>query len=232
MQIFPRDLGAQTRGPIFPVIICFMYGGILVRNREFHFHLRCSRVKLCHLIFVNDLVFSRGDLGSINVLRRCSRQFRHMSELIANPNKYEIYLGGVPPTDARDIVQHTGFSVGSFPFLYLKLPLSSKRFTHSQCQPLFDKIRQKLYSWTAKRLSYARRKGLIQSVLVGVITFWSSMFLLPKHSVCCFESLCSRFLWSGAIDTKKLWDGLNYVSSFSMVDWDLKKSWLRIRHSA
>jgi len=94
-----------------------------------------------------------------------------MSELIANPDKFEIYLGGVPPTDARDIVQHTGFSVGSFPFRHLGLRFSTKRFTHSQCQPLFDKIKQKLYSWTAERLSYASRKALIQSVLAGIITF-------------------------------------------------------------
>jgi len=56
-----------------------------------------------------------------------------MSGLIANPDKYEIYLGGVPPTDARDFVQHTGFLVGFFPFWYLRLPLSTKRLTHSQC---------------------------------------------------------------------------------------------------
>jgi len=45
---------------------------------------------------------------------------------------------------------------------------------------------------------------LIQVVLAGIITFWSSLFVLPKHTIGCIESLCSRFLWSGAADTKKL----------------------------
>lgn len=98
--------------------------GLAVQNREFHFHARCNRVKLCHLIFVDDLLlFSRGDLGSINVLWRCFQQFGQMSGLIANQDKYEICFGGLPPNDARDIMHHIGFSAGSFPFQYLGLPL-------------------------------------------------------------------------------------------------------------
>jgi len=95
-------------------------------------------------------------------------------------------------------------SLRSFLFWCLGLPLFTKRLTHSQCQPLIDKIKQKIFSWTAKRLSYAGRKVLIQAVLTGMITLWSALFLLLRHTIGCIESLCSRFLWSGAADAKKL----------------------------
>lgn len=67
--------------------------------------------------------------------------FGQMLALIANQDKSEIYFGGVTPNDARDIMQHTGFSAGCFPFRYLGLPLFTKRLTHSQCQPLIDEIK-------------------------------------------------------------------------------------------
>ena len=106
--------GLRPGNPLSPYLYCAWRSYLrgwdwLCKSSEFHFHPRCSQVKLCHLIFADDLVlFSRGDLGSINVLRRCFQQFGQMSGLIVKQDKSEIYLGGVPPKDASDFIQQTG----------------------------------------------------------------------------------------------------------------------------
>lgn len=44
----------------------------------------------------------------------------------------------------------------------------------------------------------ACRLQLIQSVLHGLINFWSSVFPLPKACLEALEKLCNSFFWSGA----------------------------------
>lgn len=85
----------------------------------------------------------------------------------------------------QSILQHTGFLKGSLPFKYLGVPLSSKKITVSQCQPLLDKILGRINTWTVKYVSYAGRLQLVQSVLISIQAFWSQIFLLPR----CYSKL-------------------------------------------
>ena len=49
-------------------------------------------------------------------------------------------------------------------------------------------------------MSYAGRVTLINLVLMGVISFWSRIFILPKIVIRKIEAVCKNFLW-GAKDT-------------------------------
>lgn len=102
-----------------------------------------------------------------------------------------------------NILQELGFSQGSMPFRYLGVPLSTKRVTILQCQPLIDKIMGRIQSWTARFLSYAGRVQLIKSVLHSVEVFLSQVFILPKKVIRCTEGLCRNFLWTGGVDISK-----------------------------
>ena len=51
---------------------------------------------------------------------------------------------------------------------YLGVPFISTRLSHSDCQPLLDKIMTRIQSWTSRSLSYAGRLQLISSVLYSI----------------------------------------------------------------
>lgn len=53
----------------------------------------------------------------------------------------------------------------------------------------------KLTTWAAKKLSYAGRRVLVQSVLQVVCSYWSGMFLLPQSVVKMIDACCRQFLW-------------------------------------
>ena len=91
----------------------------------------------------------------------------------------------------------TSFSKGELPFRYLGVPLSSKKLSISQCQPLIDKIMGRINTWTNKFLSYAVRLQLVNSVLLAMQGFWSQIFLMPKKVLKKIESMCRMFLWNG-----------------------------------
>lgn len=80
---------------------------------------------------------------------------------------------------------------------YLGLPLTTKSMTRQDYEPLLDKVRTRMLSWSNKYLSFAGRLQLIKSVIMSITNFWCSVFRLPQCCLNEIESLCNAFLWSG-----------------------------------
>ncbi|XP_074305489.1 uncharacterized protein LOC141640704 [Silene latifolia] len=121
-------------------------------------HPKCSKIRLTHLIFDDDLMlFVRGDLPSVKGVVQQLDTFASWSGLRENINKTEIYFGGVSP-DVKALILHTiWFAEGSFPFRYLGVPLNSSRNSAEVYGSLITKIQNALLHWSNKFLSYAGR---------------------------------------------------------------------------
>ncbi|WMV45433.1 hypothetical protein MTR67_038818 [Solanum verrucosum] len=72
------------------------------------------------------------------------QEFSLASGLVANADKSSIYFGGVPTNVQSEILHELGFSQGYLPFNYLGVPLSTKRVSILQYQPLIDKIMRRI----------------------------------------------------------------------------------------
>ncbi|KAK4721812.1 hypothetical protein R3W88_012045 [Solanum pinnatisectum] len=170
-------------------------------------------------------------------------------------NKSSIYFGGVPEQEKLNILQQSGFGCREFPFKYLGVPLSTKKVTIMQWSPLVNKIIARISSWTAKKLSYAGRMQLVQSVLFGIQAYWSQLFTIPAKAIKIIESYCRSFTWSGSNTITKraliAWEkvclpksvgGMNLINirlwnqaAIAKTCWDLAhksdKLWIRWIHS-
>lgn len=159
-------------------------------------HPKCEAPRITHLLFANDLlVFSNGSRKSLVGIAEVMSRFKEMSGLDMNPSKSEIFFGGYTDVDALALSVAAGINLGSFPTRYLGLPLNPARISFATLQPFLERITSKIYSWTAKFLSFAGKIKLISSVIYGMVNFWSSVFVLPKHFYAKVDSLCSAFLW-------------------------------------
>jgi len=45
---------------------------------------------------------------------------------------------------------------------------------------------------------------MLNAIIVGLITFWSSIFELPKYTLHMIEFLYFTFLWDGSVHNRKL----------------------------
>ncbi|XP_019236742.1 PREDICTED: uncharacterized protein LOC109216980 [Nicotiana attenuata] len=171
----------------------------LKQAKEYRFYPRCGNIDITHLSFADDLLmFARGDSKSVSTLHACFMQFSTASGLLANPNKSVIYFGGVAQDVRLEILQNTGYSLGELPFKYLGIPLDTKKLTALQWQPLIDKIVARISSWTARKLSYAGRVQLVQTVIFGIQSYWSQIFILPAKMMELIESYCRSYIWPGS----------------------------------
>ncbi|GJX75707.1 RNA-directed DNA polymerase, eukaryota, reverse transcriptase zinc-binding domain protein [Tanacetum coccineum] len=194
-------------GPEFTKAIHdFFLNGInrkIKENDDFKFHWRCSKVNLTHLSFADDLmIFSNGDVGSVNILKAALNEFSGVSGLFPNLEKSQVFFGNVPAHSKAAILDIMPFSVGSLLIRYLGVPLISSRLYKKHCDPLLDKVKSRLQNWKNKSLSFAGRFQLIQSVICSIQVFWSSIFILPDYVSKEIEKLMRGFIWSQG-DLKK-----------------------------
>ncbi|XP_019235766.1 PREDICTED: uncharacterized protein LOC109216090 [Nicotiana attenuata] len=224
----------------------------LRKESTFQYHPRCKKLGITHMSFADDLLlFAKGDLESITAMFQYFSQFSEASGLQANLGKSSVYFGGVKQEMKKQIIDHLGFAHGELPFKYLGIPLSTKKIALIQWQPLVEKITAKITSWTAKKLSYAGRLQLVQSVVFGIQAYWAQLFIIPVKVLKIIEAICRSFIWSGSNTiTKKAyvsWDrmctpksagGMNLINfllwnkvAIAKVCWDLAhkedKLWIR-----
>ncbi|KAK9688853.1 hypothetical protein RND81_09G016000 [Saponaria officinalis] len=67
---------------------------------------------------------------------------------------------------------------------------------------LMSKIMQNIQHWSTNLLSYAGKVQLINSVILGLQSFWCSCILLPKAVVDQVYKLCRAFFWASDLRGK------------------------------
>ncbi|KAH0722879.1 hypothetical protein KY290_005535 [Solanum tuberosum] len=214
---FEAARGLRQGDPISPFLfaIAIKYLSRLLQNlkdtREFKFHPRCGKLGTSHMCFADDLLlFSRGDLASITMIQQCFNEFSKASGLLANLGKRSVYFGGVSLAEEVQILTRLRFSRGEFPFNYLGIPLSTQKITLIQWKPLITRITARISSWTARKLSYASRAQLIQSVIFGIQAYWAQLFMMPTKVMKMIKAYCRSYLWSGS----------NTITKKALVAWE------------
>ncbi|XP_074315653.1 uncharacterized protein LOC141651860 [Silene latifolia] len=169
---------------------------VVQKHKKFHFHPLCNRIQLSHLCFADDLIlFCKGDRGSVGLMMHAFEFFSKATGLVMNKSKSSLYYNGMEEQVIRDIEQATGMKRGTVPFTYLGVTVSPKRLSVLDCNCLVDHVVNKIRGLGSRKLSYAERIVLIQSVLSTLHSYWAMIFILPKTVISKIEAVCRSYLW-------------------------------------
>lgn len=91
-----------------------------------------------------------------------------------------------------DILQVT---MGTMPLKHLGLPISGVRWDKLACNALLEKIVARLKAWSSRGLSYAGRVQLVNTVLMSITNYWSSVFQLPQSVHIDIRKMCRDHIW-------------------------------------
>ena len=164
---------------------------------EFGYHEGCQELGITHLCFADDLfVFTRGDVHSVDILKRALDRFGSCSGLRPNLTKSEIFFGNVPEDTKAAILAHLPFTAGTFPIRYLGVPLAASKLKVSDFAPLVLRVKQRIHNWKHKFLSFGGRRQLIISVLQSLQLFWMTVFMIPAGIIHELEALFRDFFWA------------------------------------
>ncbi|KAJ9544912.1 hypothetical protein OSB04_024619 [Centaurea solstitialis] len=202
---FKGARGLRQGDPISPYIFTLVMEGfnmalrhcISQASESFGYHRGCENLHISHLCFADDLfVFTRGDIASVEVLKRALQLFREWSGLGPSLEKSEVFFANVSEDVKNAILGTLPFSAGTFPIRYLGVPLSPTRLKVADYGGLITKVKQRIHNWKTKCLSFAGRRQLICSVLQSMQLYWMSVFILPSGVIHELEALFRNFLWA------------------------------------
>ena len=133
------------------------------------------------IAFADDLfLVSAATVNSFKALKQSLVDFEKLSGLRPNLSKSNVYLSGVGPEECEILCNIMGLSKVMPPVKYLGFIFISTKLSHKGCQPVFNKLKQRLQDLAAKKLSYGGRLQLIQSLFSGIYLSWTNVFMLPK----------------------------------------------------
>ena len=202
---FKGKRGLRQGDPLFPYlfVIAMNYLSLMLdkdaRTGSLSYHHRCRKTRLTHLSFADDLlIFIDGPIESVKRVIQILHEFERRSGLAVSLQKSSFFASGLTDPEIAAIQASTGMPCGSLPMRYLGVPLSTKKLSFQNCEPLLQQIKKRFSSWSVKALSFAGRLLLIKTDIAGVSTFWCSTFILPKACINKINSLCGLFLWKGS----------------------------------
>ncbi|KAJ9561655.1 hypothetical protein OSB04_006815 [Centaurea solstitialis] len=202
--------GIRQGDPLSPYLFTLVMEGFSLFFRRcideaasFGFHAGCADLDITHLCFADDLfVFTYGDVGSVEVLKKALHLFAKHSGLSANLQKSEVFFSNVQVDTQHAILNCLPFSMGSLPIRYLGVPLSPVTLKVADYGVLISKVKARIGNWKSKFLSFAGRKQLITSVLQSLNLYWMAIFIFPSAVVHTIEALCRDFLWAQGNSSK------------------------------
>uniref|UniRef100_A0A803PR61 Reverse transcriptase domain-containing protein n=1 Tax=Cannabis sativa TaxID=3483 RepID=A0A803PR61_CANSA len=66
-----------------------------------------------------------------------------------------------------------------------------------ECEILVERMTARIRTWSSRKLSFAGRITIINSVLIAIQAYWSQIVIMPKRILKSIEDICRAFLWKG-----------------------------------
>nr|KAJ0209709.1 hypothetical protein LSAT_V11C400167150 [Lactuca sativa] len=206
------ERGVRQGDPLSPFLFIIAAEGLNIaletakeKNLFEGIHLPRHGPVISHLQYADDVVFmGKWSEENLKNLIRILRCFELASGLKINLSKSKLYGVGTQDIELDLVARSLNFSIGSFPFIYLGLPVGASMGRTTHWKPIIEKFQVKLSRWKASTLSYGGRLTLCKAVLGSLGSFYFSLYRAPVKVIKSLERIRMRFFWGGSTDSKKI----------------------------
>jgi hypothetical protein len=135
-------------------------------------------------------------------VREILQLFGRASGLQVNYSKSSATLIRCDQDDATPVVQELGCPIVDLPISYLGIPLTLRRPTAAQMQPLVERAAAGLPTWKAKLMTKAGRATMVKAVISAIPIHQRLVLAPPKKTLKLIDKIKQGFLWEGKREAK------------------------------
>ncbi|KAL8508728.1 hypothetical protein ACS0TY_019114 [Phlomoides rotata] len=175
---------------------------VLERERNIRFFQslvkqKCVRTRI-HSIHADGRIIS--DENELRALAASFFQHHLSNDMIFEADICRDHFSVLPPSvDVSEwaplVQQLTGFQLGSFPFVYLGIPLYKGARRKALFVSLCDRMRSMVQGWSHRHLSHGGRLALIRSTLATLPLYYLQVLQPTAEIFHELEQIMARFFW-------------------------------------
>ncbi|WJX38360.1 hypothetical protein P8452_26031 [Trifolium repens] len=204
--------GLKQGDPLAPFLFLLVaegLGALMSRAVELNFFkpfvVKQGEAQISHLQYADDtLLIGDDSVENIWCMKAILRWFELMSGLKVNFSKSKLYGINVESGLLSVAAKFLNCLLGSMPFMYLGLPVGANPRKEETWKPVVESLKNRLFSWQNRYISFGGRVTLINSVLASLPIFYLSFMKMPVKVWKVLVSIQRNFLWGGASGKKKI----------------------------
>ena len=143
------------------------------------------------------MIIAAASPTAATTLKNILQHFAQATGLTINFSKTTLVTLHTNETLAASIALAMDCTRASLPQTYLDLPLAPTKPPSNAFAPLIERTRKLLTGWRAKLLDRGDRLIIISAVLDSILTYFMSIFRIPKKTLKLIDSLRRSFFGDG-----------------------------------